>query len=258
MTGQLDGRVAVVTGAGSGIGRASAMRLAAEGATLLVNDLAEERVTETVSMIEAVGGRAEGHPGNVTDSAFVDALVAAASDRHGRLDVFHSNAGAGLAQGSLLNVSDQGWAADLQLNLTSHLYCMRAAARAMSAAGGSIVITSSASATGAVANITPYGTAKAALLQLVKYASLEFGPHNIRVNAVVPGAVKTPAFMEYMGTEERLHAYESQIPIGRACRPQDIANAVLWLASDESDCVTGIGLIIDGGVSAVRAEPRIG
>jgi len=77
------------------------------------------------------------------------------------------------------------------------------------------------------------------------------------VNAVVPGAVKTPAFMKYIGTEERLAGYEDQIPLGRACRPEDIADAVLWLASDESSCVTGIALVVDGGVTALRAEPAM-
>jgi NAD(P)-dependent dehydrogenase (short-subunit alcohol dehydrogenase family) len=258
MTGKLTGRVAIVTGAGAGIGQATAARLAAEGALVLVNDLVEDRSAETAAGIRDHGGQAESHPGDVTESSFVDALVDGAVARHGRLDVFHSNAGFGAARDELAAISDKAWRADIDLNLTSMFYCVRAAVRAMrEAGGGSVVCTSSASALGAVPGTGPYSTAKAAILQLVRYAAVEYGPSGVRVNAVIPGAVKTEAFMGYIGTEERLARYEGQIPLRRACRPEDIANAVLWLASDESSCVTGIGLVVDGGVSARRAEPHV-
>jgi NAD(P)-dependent dehydrogenase (short-subunit alcohol dehydrogenase family) len=247
-----------VTGAGSGIGQATAARLAAEGAFAVVNDLVEERSEKTAALIREHGGRAESHPGDVTSSSFVDALVAGAVARRGRLDVFHSNAGFGAARDELVTMSDKAWHADIDLNLTSMFYCVRAAVRAMrEAGGGSVICTSSGAALGAVAGTGPYGTAKAAILQLVRYAAVEYGPSGVRVNAVIPGAVKTQAFMGYIGTEERLARYEGQIPLRRACRPEDLANAVLWLASDESACVTGIGLVVDGGASAVRAEPHV-
>jgi NAD(P)-dependent dehydrogenase (short-subunit alcohol dehydrogenase family) len=255
---KLDGRVAVVTGAGSGIGRATATRLATEGALVVVNDLMAERADETVAHIVDGGGRAEAQPGDVTDSGFVDGLMAGAVARHGRLDIVHSNAGHGLAQGPLLSISDDGWRADLELNLAAMFYCVRAAIRVMAAAtGGSIICTSSGAALGTVPNTSSYASAKAAILQLVRSAAVEYGGHGIRVNAVVPGAVKTPAFMGYIGSEERLAQYERQIPVGRACRPEDIAAAVLWLASDDAACVTGTALVVDGGVAARRAEPRM-
>jgi NAD(P)-dependent dehydrogenase (short-subunit alcohol dehydrogenase family) len=258
MAGKLAGRVAIVTGAGSGIGQATAARLAAEGAFAVVNDLIEERSEKTAALIREHGGQAESQPGDVTSSSFVDALVAGTVTRHGRLDVFHSNAGFGAARDELAAMSDKAWHADIDLNLTSMFYCVRAAVRAMrEAGGGSVICTSSASALGAVPGTGPYSTAKAAILQLVRYAAVEYGPSGVRVNAVIPGAVKTQAFMGYIGTEERLARYEGQIPLRRACRPEDIANAVLWLASDESACVTGIGLIVDGGASARRAEPHV-
>jgi NAD(P)-dependent dehydrogenase (short-subunit alcohol dehydrogenase family) len=217
-----------------------------------------ERVEETAALVTDAGGEATAKAGDVTDSAFVDALLSSAVHTYGRLDVLHSNAGFAMAQGSILDITDEGWQADMQLNLASMFYCIRAGARTMSAAGGgSIVCTSSASGLGAVAGVAAYGSTKAAILQLVRYAAMEFGPANVRVNAVIPGAVKTPAFMGYIGSEERLEQYEKQIPLRRACRPEDIANAVLFLAGEESSCITGIGLLVDGGVTAVRSEPRV-
>jgi NAD(P)-dependent dehydrogenase (short-subunit alcohol dehydrogenase family) len=258
MSQRLTGRVAVVTAAGSGIGRATALRFAADGAAVVVNDVVAEKAEQTAVLVGEAGGSARSMAGDVTDSAFVDALVATTVEAHGRLDVLHSNAGFAMAQGSILDISDEGWQADMQLNLAATFYCIRAAARAMTAAdGGSIVCTSSGSALGALPGIAGYGSAKAAILQLVQYAALEFGPSNIRVNAVIPGAVKTPAFMSYIGSEERLRSYEARIPLGRACTPEDIANAVAWLASDDAGCVTGIGLVVDGGVTARRSEPII-
>lgn len=258
MGGQLAGRVAVVTGGGSGIGRATAARFAEEGALVVVNDLVAERVAETVAAIRDKGGHAEAQAGDVTDSSFVDALIDDTVAQHGRIDVMFSNAGAGLAPAPLLSISDEGWRADLELNASAMFYCVRAAVRAMSAAGGgSIICTSSAGAIGTVPNTTSYASAKAAILQLVRSAAVEYGSSGVRVNAVLPGTTKTSLFLDYIG-EEGLAHYERQIPLGRACRPEDIANAVLWLAGDEAACVTGISLVVDGGVTAKRAEPEMG
>jgi NAD(P)-dependent dehydrogenase (short-subunit alcohol dehydrogenase family) len=259
MSTLLKGLSAVVTGGGSGIGRATARRFAAEGAHVVVNDLSAESAAATVDLIRADGGRAEAEAGDVTDSAFVDALVAKTTADHDGLHVFHSNAGNGLARAALAEVDDTGWLADMNLNLNAMFYCVRAAGRVMTGAGrGSIVCTSSGAGLGFVAHTGPYGTAKAALLHLVKVAAAEYGPSGVRVNAVIPGAVKTPAFMGYIGDEDRLAQYEAQIPLGRACRPEDIAAAVTWLASDEAYCVTGTSIISDGGGAALRTEPRIG
>jgi NAD(P)-dependent dehydrogenase (short-subunit alcohol dehydrogenase family) len=254
----LDGRTAIVTGGGSGIGRATARRFAAEGAHVVVNDLAAQRVEETVEMIRAADGIATGHVGDVTRSETVDEIVELATTQYGKLGVMFSNAGAGLAQGPLLDVSDAGWRADIELNLTAMFFCVRAALRVMvPAGGGSIICTSSAAGLGAVPGTSSYGSAKAAILALVRSAAVEYGGSGVRVNAVVPGAVGTPAFRSWVGTDDRLARYERQIPLGRLARDDDIAAAAAWLASDESRYVTGIALPVDGGGSALLAQPHL-
>lgn len=258
MAERLAGRTAVVTGSGSGIGRATARKLAADGAYVVVNDIASDRADETVALIADAGGSASTRAGDITDPAFVAELVDATVKDRGQLDVFHSNAGAGLAQGPLLSIADDGWRADITLNLNAMFFCVREALRVMVPAGhGSIICTSSAAGVGAVPGTGPYGSAKAGILALVRSAAVEYGASGVRVNAVVPGAVQTPAFMEWIGSEERLAKYAGQIPMGRMARPEDIANAVAWLASDEASYITGVALPVDGGGTAALHQPHI-
>ncbi|WP_131746394.1 SDR family NAD(P)-dependent oxidoreductase [Frankia sp. Cppng1_Ct_nod] len=259
MTGHLEGRTAIVTGAGSGIGRATARLLAARGAHVVVNDLAADRARETVAQVHADGGSAEERAGDVTRSDFVDGLVDEVVARRGRLDILHSNAGAGLAQGPLASVDDAGWHAEIALNLDANFFCVRAALRVMAPARhGSIIVTASGAGLAAVPGAGAYGTAKAGVLQLVRSAAVEYGPAGVRVNAVVPGAVASPRFTGRIGGDERLARYERQIPLGRTSTAQDVAEAVLWLASDASANVTGIALPVDGGASARLAQPYLG
>jgi NAD(P)-dependent dehydrogenase (short-subunit alcohol dehydrogenase family) len=258
MSGRLDGKIAIVTGAGSGIGRATVRRFAAEGATVVVNDLDAESTAATVELVRAEGGRADAVPGDVTGSAFIDDLVNGTVERHGRVDVMHANAGASVGQFALSDITDAQWNADITLNLDAMFFCIRAAVRVMAAGGGgSIICTSSAAGLGAVRRTSAYGAAKAGILQLVRSAAVEYGPDNVRVNAIIPGAVRTPAFERYLGTEDRLAAYEKQIPLGRMCLPEDIAAAAVFLAADESRCVSGTSILVDGAVTALRAEPTL-
>ena len=248
----------MITGAGSGIGRATARLFAAEQATVVVNDLDPERTKETVELIRSAGGRADAAPGDVTAPGFVDSLVNGVVERHGRLDVMHANAGYGAAQLVLGEITDAQWQADIELNLNAMFYCVRAAVLVMSQnAGGSIICTSSGAAIGAVPRTSAYAAAKAGILQLVRSAAVEYGSFGIRVNAIIPGAVRTPAFERYVGSDERLAAYERQLPLGRMCLPEDIAAAALFLASDESRCVSGTSILVDGAVTAKRAEPHL-
>ena len=258
MVGRLPGRVAVVTGAGSGIGRATAMRLAAEGALVVVNDLVGDRAAKTVADIGEQVGRAEAQAGDVTDSAFVNALIDCSLTRHGRLDI--------LPQQCRLRTRPRAAAVDLRRRLArgprteSHRDVLLRARRRACHVGGRWRLDCVHVVRGGAWRGCGYRLVcecQAGILQLVRSAAVEYGPSGIRVNAVIPGAVKTPAFMHYIGNDERLAQYERQIPLGQACRPEDIADAVLWLASDESACVTGIGLVVDGGVTAKRSEPHL-
>lgn len=258
MDGRLHGRTAIITGAGSGIGRATARRFAAEGAHVIVNDRLADRADETVDLVAAAGGSAEAHAGDVTDSGAVDHLVDGAVARHGRLDILFSNAGAGLAQGPLMSITDDNWRREIDLNLTAMFYCVRAALRVMApAGGGSVICTSSGAGIGAVPGTGPYGSAKAAILQLVRSAAVEYGASGVRVNAVVPGAVKTPAFASWIGGDDRQARYERQIPLGRMASGDDVAAAALWLASDDASYITGIAVPVDGGAGAKLFQPTL-
>jgi NAD(P)-dependent dehydrogenase (short-subunit alcohol dehydrogenase family) len=256
MAGRLEGRIAIVTGAGSGIGRASAMKLASEGALVVVNDIVAETAERTADEIRAAGGRAESHPGDVTVRADVDALVDGAVERHGRLDVLHNNAG-GATTLPILDMPDERFARDIELNLYSVFFGIRAALRVMVPQGrGSIVSTSSGAGLGAVPGLSAYGAAKAAVLMLTRNAAVEYARTGVRINAVAPGSMGTPAFVQWLDAMPvGLAGYEAQIPQNRLGRADEIADAVCWLASDESSYVNGAVIPVDGGCWAKLASP---
>ncbi|SNQ49199.1 3-oxoacyl-(acyl-carrier-protein) reductase [Frankia canadensis] len=258
-TERFTGKVAVVTGAGSGIGRASAARLAAEGALVVVNDLRAEPAAETVRLIVDGGGSAEAVPGDVLEPGFVDRLLDGVAERHGRLDILHNNVGFG-GRAAITEVDDATWARGIDGNLGATFRGIRAALRIMgSRGGGTVVNTASMAGTGKVVGTTPYyGTAKAAVIHLTQEAAVEGGPLGIRVNAVVPGSVRTPAFEAYLAGEGRLERYAAQLPLPRVAEPADIAAAVAFLASDDAAAITGIALPVDSGLSAVLYQPALG
>lgn len=252
--GQLDGKVAIVTGGGAGIGRAAVLRFADEGARVVVNDRIAARVDETVALVRDQGGQAVGMTADVTDSDAVASLVDLAAEQFGALDVMFANAGTGLSQGPIATVGDGGWNKDVSLNLTSMFYCVRESLRVMVPAGrGSIVCTSSASAVRAVPGTGAYASAKAAVLALVRSAAIESGPNGVRVNAIIPGTVATDALLGWAQADsETLSHQEAATPLGRMGRPEELAAAALWLAGDESSFVTGTSILVDGGSSAGR------
>ncbi len=256
MAGRLEGRIAIVTGGGSGIGKASAKKMASEGAVVIVNDINGQTAAETADEIRAAGGTAHAHPGDVTSRADVDALVDGAVARHGRLDIVHNNAGGGTTV-PILEMSDEHFVHDIELNLHSVFFGIRAALRVMVPQGrGSIISTSSGAGLGAVPGLAAYGSAKAAVIMLTRCAAVEYAHTGVRINAIAPGSMGTPAFGQWLDSMPvGLVGYEAQIPQHRLGRADEIADAAAWLASDESSYVNGAVIPVDGGCWAKFASP---
>jgi len=254
VSGLLDGRVAVVTGAGSGIGRATAVRFAAEGAKVVVNDLDPGTAESTVAAIVAAGGEALAVPGDVTQADDVDRVVETAVAAWGRLDVVHNNAGYGVAD-SVADLADDALQEMLNVNLFGVLHGTRAALPHMIRQGrGSIVNTASNAGLAASNRRTAYGIAKAGVLQLTRSTAVEHGRHGIRANAICPGPIRTPAFERFAPD---VAFYEAQLPMKRLGTPEDVAGVALFLASDQSAYVSGAIIHVDGAASARLAAPHL-
>lgn len=251
MTMRLQGKVAFVTGGGSGIGRAGAMAMASSGAHVVVTDRDQDAIGGVVKRIRAAGGSGEAEVLDVADDAAVAAVLAGAIDRHGRLDVLHSHVGVQV-DGSLEQVSveqmDRSWA----LNVRAHFIAARAVVEQMRRqGGGSIIITASNSATQIDAGMIAYTTTKHAAVAMVKQMAKDLAPDNIRVNALCPGFVDTPfnaGFERQMGGRNHLEAYIAQaVPMRRFGSVEEIADSILFLASDASRYMTGVAFVVDGG-----------
>ncbi len=257
MTGRLESRVALVTGGGSGIGRATAFRLAAEGARVVVNDIEAASAGAVANEIARRGGIALAVPGDVSHSATVDTLVQQTVDRFGRIDVLHNNAFA-TAVGAVGDLSDDDWRRSLAVTLDAVFYGIRAVLPVMRAQrSGAIVNTASVSGLGGDPGLAAYNAAKAAVINLTRTAALENAAHGIRVNAVCPGVIDTPPLrraLDATGGEAELVA---RVPAGRLGLPEEIANAVLFLASDEATYITGATLVVDGGLTAHTGIPPL-
>jgi NAD(P)-dependent dehydrogenase (short-subunit alcohol dehydrogenase family) len=253
---RLQNRVAIVTAAGSGIGRAIAQRFAAEGAHVVVNDRDGAAAEAVVDEIARAGGRASAFVADVSSSERVTAMVQQTAARHGRLDVLVNNAAAP-AFGRVEEMPDELWRAVFAVTLDATFFGMRAAIPIMAAqGGGSIINTASAAGLNGVATFGAYGTAKAGVIALTKTAAIETAARKIRVNTICPGSIDTPplaAFVDSMPGGRA--AFEKAIPARRIGLPEEIASVALFLASDESSYVTGAVLVADGGASAVLGNP---
>ncbi len=252
---RLEGRSAIVTGAASGIGRASAQRLAAEGASVAIGDLDEIGSAAVVAEIEAAGGRAIAVRTDVSNEQSFRALIGAAVDAFGRLDILHNNAAAlgrtaiGGDDG-IESLSVETWDRTMAINTRSVMIgCKHAIPRMLESGGGSIVNTSSGAAIRGALSGTAYATSKAAVNCLTLYVATQYGKRGIRCNAILPGLIMTPA-VEFGMTRESVDMILDHHLTPEAGRPEDIAAMVAFLASDDARYVTGQLLCVDGGITS--------
>jgi meso-butanediol dehydrogenase / (S,S)-butanediol dehydrogenase / diacetyl reductase len=251
---KLAGKVALVTGAGSGIGQAIAVLFAAEGAGVGVADFSEAGGNATVSQIRAAGGEAEFFRVDVSRSAEVKAAVDGALRRWGQLDILCNNAGIGVAA-TVVETAEEDWDRTLAVDLKGvFLGCKYAIPPMIARGGGVIVNTASVAGQVGVLNRAAYCAAKAGVVGLTKSVAVDYIGQNIRINAICPGTVDSPWIQKILSAQpdpvaERQRMVERQ-PMGRMGEPAEIAKAALYLACDDSAFVTGTALIIDGGLMA--------
>jgi NAD(P)-dependent dehydrogenase (short-subunit alcohol dehydrogenase family) len=249
---RFEGKNVIVTGAGQGIGQATAARFAAEGADLMLIGRRRGPLEETAHQIEAGGGTAWVHTADVSSSTEVDGAVMAANERWGRIDVLVNNAGIG-EEKPFLEIEDEGWDRIVATNLRgAFLMAQRVARLQVAAGGGSIIHIASIDASGGDGPYASYNASKAGLLGLNRTMALELGPHGIRVNCVSPGFTHTemtevgvpPGTMDYL-----VHRFD-RVPLRRLVRPDEIAAACAFLASEDASAITGIDLTVDCGLTA--------
>ena len=244
------GKVCVVTGGASGIGAQTARRLAAVGAAVAILDLQQAAASAVAGEIVAAGGQAIGVAADVTSPPAVAAAAAAVKDRLGLCEVLVNNAGIQLA-GSLLDIDLERWNRALAVNLTGALLCVQSFARQMieGGRGGSIVNIGSITGSRPRPNGGSYSASKAGIAMLSKQMMLEFADYGIRSNLIAPGLIRTPLSEKAYQDPEILHRRLSLIPSGRIGDTQDVANLVVFLASDQSSYINGQTILVDGGLS---------
>ena len=266
MSGRLQGRIAIISGAGCvgpgwGNGRAMAVRFAEEGAKIFASDIDAASMEETVDRVKAAGGEIETHVADATDKAAVEGMVAACLDRFGGVDVLINNVG-GSAKGGPVQMEPEVWNQQIQRNLTSvYLACRTVLPHMAAQKRGAIVNMASTSGirwTGSAQSA--YAATKAGVIQFSRVVAVEYAPHNVRVNTIVPGQLHTPmvevrlAGQRAGGNVDKLLAERlSRIPLGFMGDGRDTANAALFLVSDEARWITGTEIVVDGGMS-VRCD----
>ena len=243
---RLQGKSAIVTGAGRGIGKAIARKFLQEGAEVLICDVDPGRVEEARRELASLGP-VHGEVADVTSREEVEELVSRARGSLGRIDVLVNNAGVALYE-RFLEITDKDWNDTLAVNLTGVFLCSQVVAREMRERGsGAIVNMASTNGILGEPGLAPYNASKAGVVLLSKTMAIELAPHNIRVNSVCPGFIFTDLALEGGMSEEEIRAYTSKIPLNRYGRVEEVANAFAFLASDEASFITGTELVVDGG-----------
>lgn len=253
---KLENKVALITGAGSGFGRATALLFAKEGAKIVVVDINSESGNQTVDMIKAVGGDAAFVAADVANAADSQNMIAFAQSTYGRLDILYNNAGIPMANTPIEFVEEETWDRIIAVNAKSIFLSAHFAVPIMKEQGGGVILnTSSVSCTRPRPGLSVYTASKAAATYLTKSLAIELAPKNIRVNSISPVASDTPMFPGFVqekhrGNMDRIkEATIATIPLGRLTEVEDVANAALYLASDDASMVTGVDLHVDGGRS---------
>ena len=252
---RLADKVAIVTGASSGIGYATAKLFAAEGAKVIVGARRESELNDLVAEIRAAGGEALALAGDVRSEDYAKALVALAVGQYGRLDVAFNNAGTLGEGGPSTDVSEKGWTDTVEINLTgSFLGAKHQIAQMLNNGGGSVIFTSTfVGHTFAFPGVAAYAASKSGLIGLTQALASEYGPNNIRVNAILPGAVDTDMYRSMNNTAQSQAFITGLHALKRVGAVDELARSVLYLASDDSSFVTGTASLVDGGASITRS-----
>jgi len=251
--GSYAGKVAFVTGAGGGIGRATALEFAREGASVVVSDVSEPGNQETARMIEAVGGRALAIRCDVSRAEDVKAALETTIATFGRLDAAFNNAGVEQAKKSIADITEEEWDRIIAIDLRGTFLCMKyEIPLLLEQGGGAIVNTSSGAGVKGFEGQAAYVAAKHGVVGLSKAAALDYAQANIRINAICPGIIDTPMMDRFgggtpEGKEREFASAAAAEPIGRAGKPEEIAAAVVWLCSDAASFATGHAMVVDGG-----------
>lgn len=257
MKDRLQGKVALVTGAGSGIGRASALAFAREGAKIIVADIVVQGGEETVRVIKQAGGDAIFVEADVSRAIEVEALVKKAVDTYGHLDCAHNNAGISVGKANTVDITEEYWDLVMDVNLKGVWLCMKYEIPYMLKQGHGVIVNTASIAGlhGKTASSSLYVASKHGVVGLTKATALEYAKAGIRVNAVCPGPISTPMTekpnMSSEAREKALANDQQRVPLGRRGVPDDIAEAVVWLCSDAASFVTGHMMAVDGGIGAI-------